>query len=116
LPSKRASRRLQDILDNIEAIERYISGMDEKTFVANDLVADAVERCLSRISEAARKLGKHAEKLMPDQPWGKIRGLGNLLRHDYDMVLRSILWEIINDNLPSLRDACREALSDLGTK
>lgn len=90
--------------------------MSDKAFVANDLVADAVERCLSRISEAARKLGRPAETLVPDQPWGKIRGLGNLLRHDYDIVLRSILWEIISDNLPSLRSACRKALSDLDRK
>jgi uncharacterized protein with HEPN domain len=34
--------------------------MNEKAFIANDLVADAVERCLSRISEAARKLGETA--------------------------------------------------------
>lgn len=87
--------------------------MNEKAFVANDLVADAVERCLSRISEAAKKLGRSAETLMPDEPWPKIRGLGNLLRHEYDIILRSVLWEIISDNLPSLRGACRKALSDL---
>lgn len=116
MPSKRASRRFQDILDNIASIERYTRGMDKEAFLTNDLVADAAERCLSRISEAARKLGKPAETLVPDQPWPKIRGLGNLLRHDYDIVLRPILWEIIGDNLPSLRDGCERALSDLNTK
>ncbi len=113
MPSKRAGRRFQDILDNIESIGRYTRGMSERKFVANDLVADAVERCLSRISEAARKLGKTAETLVPDEPWPKIRGLGKLLRHDYDIVLRSIIWEIVRDNLPSLRRACRKALSGL---
>jgi uncharacterized protein with HEPN domain len=111
LPSKRASRRLQDLLDNIDSIERYTSGMNEKTFVANDLVADAVERCLSRISEAARKLGRPAETLVPDQPWGKIRGLGNLLRHEYDTIRRSVLWEIVTDDLPSLNAACTKAIA-----
>jgi uncharacterized protein with HEPN domain len=90
--------------------------MNQEAFDSNDLVADAVERCLSRISEAARKLGKTAETLVPDQPWPKIRGLGNLLRHDYDIVLRPILWEIIADNLPSLRNACHKALADLHGK
>jgi uncharacterized protein with HEPN domain len=115
LPSERTGRRLQDILDNIDAIERYTRGMSEQTFVQNDLVADAVERCLSRISEAARKLGKTAETLIPDEPWPKIRGLGNLLRHDYEVVLRSIIWEIVSDNLSSLQKACQKALSDLGS-
>ena len=90
--------------------------MNQEAFASNDLVADAVERCLSRISEAARKLSNAAETLMPDQPWPKIRGLGNLLRHDYDIVLRPILWEIVADNLPSLRSACYNALADLDGK
>jgi uncharacterized protein with HEPN domain len=116
LPSKRAGRRLQDILDNIDLIAQYTRGMDERAFVKNSLVADAVERCLSRISEAARKLGASATTLVPDQPWGKIRGLGNRLRHDYDKVRRSILWEIVTDELPSLRKACRKALEALQSK
>ena len=62
-----------------------------------------------------RKLGKTAESLVPDQPWPKIRGLGNLLRHDYDVVLRSILWEIVADDLPPLERACRAALKALRT-
>jgi uncharacterized protein with HEPN domain len=86
LPSKRPRLRFQDIIQNVEAIERYTRGLDETGFVANDLVVDAVERCLTRISEAARKLGKSAEALAPDEPWKKIRGLGNLLRHEYDII------------------------------
>jgi hypothetical protein len=38
------------------------------------LVYDAVERCLERISEAARKLGEEAEALCPGPPWPLIRG------------------------------------------
>jgi uncharacterized protein with HEPN domain len=47
---------------------------------------DAVERCLERISEAAAKLGDLAPILMPEQPWPKIRALGNRLRHEYDAI------------------------------
>ncbi|NJO34048.1 MAG: DUF86 domain-containing protein [Rhodospirillales bacterium] len=74
--------------------------MRQGKFVAKDLVVDAVERCLSRISEAAKKLGVAAEGLAPGQPWAKIRGLGNLLRHEYDTIRRSVLWEIVTDDLP----------------
>ena len=71
---KRPRTRFQDIIYNVEAIRRYTKGLSKKTFLTNDLVVDAVERCLSRISEAARKLGKQAETLAPNQPWKKIRG------------------------------------------
>jgi len=42
----------------------------------------AVQYALLIISEAARKLGAHAESLAPGQPWPDIRGIGNLLRHE----------------------------------
>ena len=77
---------------------------------------DAVERCLSRISEAAKKLGAAAEDLAPGQPWAKIRGLGNLLRHEYDTMRRSVLWEIVTEDLSSLQNACKKALTKLPDK
>ena len=116
MPSKRASRRFQDILDNIESIQQYTRDMRQGKFVANNLVVDAVERCLSRISEAAKKLGVAAENLAPGQPWAKIRGLGNLLRHEYDTIRRSVIWEIVTDDLPSLHAACRKAIATLDSK
>ena len=75
LPSSKALRRLQDIIDNTQAIFRYTEGMDLTAFEQDRKTYDAVERCLERISEAAAKLGDMALHLMPDQPWQKIMPL-----------------------------------------
>jgi uncharacterized protein with HEPN domain len=56
LPSSRVPRRLQDIIDNAQAIFVYTDGMDLSAFEGNRLVYDAVERCLERISEAVANL------------------------------------------------------------
>jgi uncharacterized protein with HEPN domain len=50
---------------------------------------------------------------MPDQPWHKIRALGNRLRHEYDTIRQDRLWDILQIDLPALRDACEEALRRL---
>ena len=55
--------------------------MDLAAFEEDRKTYDAVERCLERISEGAAKLGDTATALMPEQPWRKIRALGNRLRH-----------------------------------
>jgi uncharacterized protein with HEPN domain len=89
-------------------------GLDENAFVASSLVVDAVERCLSRISEAAVKLGPLASELVPDQPWHNIRGLGNRLRHEYDIIDPRDLWAIVTESLPSLRAACQAVLDKPG--
>ena len=97
MPSEKPARRLEDIIENAQAIQRYVAG--------------AVQRCLERISEAAAKLGDLAPALMPDQPWQKIRALGNRLRHEYDAIREDRLWDIVQVDLPSLRAACEDGLS-----
>lgn len=87
--------------------------MDEAAFEANALVCDAVERCLERISEAVAKLGDRAPALLPTQPWQQVRAFGNILRHEYDDIVRSRLWEIVQNDLPSLAAASRAALRGL---
>src|SRR5436305_514252 len=56
LPSDKPVQRLNDILENIDWILQYTidSGLEE--FSQDRQCRDAVERCLQRISEAARKL------------------------------------------------------------
>jgi uncharacterized protein with HEPN domain len=54
-------------LHNIGRIEFYTAGMDVGAFLEDASAYDAVERCLERISEAAKKLGTFAEK--PGWAW-----------------------------------------------
>lgn len=92
MPSDKPARRLLDIIENGQAIARYTEGMDGTTFEEDSLVSDAVERCLERISEAVTKLGDQAAVLLPTQPWHKIRAFGNVLRHEYDDIIKDRLW------------------------
>ncbi|WP_072390904.1 HepT-like ribonuclease domain-containing protein [Hyphomicrobium sp. CS1BSMeth3] len=116
MPSSDPQKRFGDIVDNIDAIASYTQGMSEEDFFANRLVYDASERCLSRISEAAVKLGLLAEELAPDQPWSDIRGIGNWLRHDYPNIVKQTIWQTITEHLPPLRRSCETAIAKLRSK
>jgi uncharacterized protein with HEPN domain len=116
LPSDVPIRRLEDIIDNIERIFRYTRDYGRAEFLQDQQCQDAVERCLMRISEAARKLEGFAEMIAPDQPWSGIRAVGNVLRHEYDNVEPAIIWEIVNNEVEPLRQAIEDALSKLQTK
>ena len=113
MPSDKPARRLEDIIENVQAIQRYVAGIDVAAFVRDQKTYDAVERCLERISEAAAKLGDLAPSLMPGQPWREIRALGNRLRHEYDNIREDRLWDIVRIDLPPLCVACEEALRQL---
>jgi uncharacterized protein with HEPN domain len=104
---------LGDMLENIDRIISYVSGMDREAFQGDGRTRDAVERCLERISEVASRLGDRAAELIPGQPWADIRGMGNRLRHGYDRISFPIIWHAVQDELPSLRADVHSALSRL---
>jgi uncharacterized protein with HEPN domain len=113
VPSKHPRRRFQHILDNIEAIRDFTQGLDRQTFEADRRTVAAVERCLGRLSEAARKLDDSASAVAPGPDWDQIRGLGNRLRHEYDTVSLDVIWGIVVKHLAPLEAACRQALTTL---
>jgi uncharacterized protein with HEPN domain len=114
LPSKHdPAQSLADIIDNAERIADYIAGTSRSAFAADGKTRDAVERCLERVCEAAYRLGDRAAALMPDQPWGDIRGMGNRLRHGYDRLNLDVVWHAVHQELPGLEAAARQALQRL---
>jgi uncharacterized protein with HEPN domain len=113
LPSDKPARRLEDIVENAQAIQRYVAGMDVTAFRRDQKTYDAVERCLEWISEAVAKLGDLAPSLVLGQPWPEIRALGNRLRHEYDAIREDRLWDIVQIDLPPLCAACEDALRRL---
>lgn len=113
MPSKDPIQRFEDILENIARIEKFTAGMDLTTFVEDLKTSDAAERCLERISEAAKKLGGVAEELCPGVPWLEVRALGNLLRHEYDRIDIARVWLLIEDDLAPLKAAVQAALQKL---
>jgi uncharacterized protein with HEPN domain len=104
---------LADIIENAERVERYLTGIHRDVFAGNGLMRDAVERCMERVCEAAHRLGERAADLMPNQPWGDIRGMGNRLRHAYDRISLDVIWHAARNDLPGLAADARRALAQL---
>ena len=74
---------------------------------------DAVERCLMRLTEAAIRIGdERMARIAPDLGLHQVRGLGNMLRHQYDTLDMEQLWRTVHEALPPLREACARALAE----
>jgi uncharacterized protein with HEPN domain len=113
MPSEVPRERLQDIVTNIDRVRAHLKGMKPGAEL-DDKTRDAVERCLERISEAAKKLGPMIEERQPQVSWRGIRGLGNVLRHEYDAVDDSTIERIVEQELGPLRQACVNELAARG--
>ena len=88
-------------------------GLDRQSFAKDLRTIDAVERCLQRITEAVVKIGpERMAQISPQTPVDAVRGLGNVLRHDYDQVDLGVIYLTMRESLPELRADCLRALDD----
>ena len=111
MSSRDPVRRLREILDNVGRIRRYIAGLDAGDYAGDDKTQDAVQRCLERMSEAARKIGSALDEKYPEVEFPKLRRLGSVLRHDYDRVDIDLVWKTLQARLDRLERACRAEIA-----
>ena len=64
---------IQDIIDSIEKIEEYTTGITEDEFMKNSQVHDAVLRRLEIVGEAVKKVPPSVRGKHPQVPWKKLR-------------------------------------------
>jgi uncharacterized protein with HEPN domain len=94
--------RVNDILDAIAAVEKYVTGMTCDDFVSDRKTVDAVIRNLIIIGEAAGNIPDDICKLETEIPWSDMRTMRNFVVHEYFGVSDKILWDTIQLNLPPL--------------
>ncbi len=105
--------RLQHILDAIADIEGFTAGKAFDDYAADAMLRRAVERCLEIISEASRHIPPEAKARHPDIPWRGVADFGNVLRHGYEQVIDTRVWEIVTRDLAPLKAAVEAMLREV---
>jgi len=102
---------LGHIREAIKDIQQYAaSGRD--AFMGDRMRQDAVIRKLEVIGEAVKHLSDRTKERRPAIPWRRIAGMRDRLTHDYFGVDLSLVWVAVERELPSLRAAVEELLSE----
>ncbi len=97
--------RLQDILIATRLIASYVQGVAETEFRADIQKQDAIIRRIEIIGEAAVHLSEEARKAIPELPFRKMRGMRNIVAHDYANVDLKIVWEVATVHVPEVSTA-----------
>jgi uncharacterized protein with HEPN domain len=106
---------LDDILDAVANIERVVAGKTFHDFEGDWLLRRGVERAIEIISEASRRIPPELRALRPEIPWNDIATIGNILRHRYHSISTPIVWEVVQKDLPPLKEAVA-AIADQSTR
>ena len=94
--------RVRDILTAVLAIADYTDGMTYESFVADARTMDAVIRNLMTMGESIRWIPELILEAHPEVPWRLMRGVRNVVVHEYFGVDPSVLWETVRGDLPPL--------------
>jgi uncharacterized protein with HEPN domain len=111
--SRSRAQRIQDMLAQIAEIELFITEMDYETFSQDARTVRAVLYDLAILGESAASLLPGIEIDYPQIPWVRIRGIRNILMHEYFRVDLPIIWETIQTDLPSLAAELRIIIEQL---
>lgn len=99
------SERLDHICETIEQIEANTGGMTLDSYRADRFRQLGVERALEIISEASRHIPDDVKSQHPEIPCRRVADIGNRLRHAYHSVDAEIVWEILSNELSTLKAA-----------
>jgi uncharacterized protein with HEPN domain len=103
---------LDDIMDAVHQIRTYLADLDEEAFTKDRKTQDAVVRNLEIIGEAAGNLPEPLLKTSPEIDWRKIKGLRNILIHEYFGINLPIIWDVVQNKLGPLEAVCRRLLKE----
>jgi uncharacterized protein with HEPN domain len=90
--------------------------MDFDGFKADIRTQDAVVRNLEIIGEASGRLPDAVRQEASEIEWRKIVGIRNIPAHGYFNISLPIIWDVVQNKLDELFDACSRLVSESGDK
>lgn len=107
--------RIEDMLESIGNVQSFVADMTYDQFAGDTKTIRAAAYEIMVIGEAAAHVPDDVRERFPDIPWREMRGIRNVVVHEYFRVDLQILWKTVTQDLPSLVPALREAAAEPGT-
>ncbi len=104
--------RVEDILEACARITGYVGNLNQEKFTVDTRTVDAVIRNLTVIGEAAKHIPEEIIQRYPQTPWAEMRGIRNIVVHEYFGVSIPIIWKTVQEDIPSLIPLLQEILEE----
>ena len=102
--SKSATELLRHIFDEILFLEEKSKEMTERDFMDDPVSQRAFARSLEIIGEAAKLLPATFRSEHKEIDWKGLAGLRDRLIHHYFGVDYALVWDVITNELPKIKD------------
>ena len=105
--------RLEHIFEAIENIRTYAKGKSFDDLSSDKMCLHAIIYNFTIIGEAANMLSHEYIELHPETPWRQIIGMRNFLVHDYQNVEVSVVWNVLENELPLFAQQIEDGIKEL---
>ena len=105
--------RLKHILDAIEEIEKYLLEVNFPIFIENSMMRFACIKQMEIIGEASNHISYELKSKFADVEWSQIVGMRNVFAHEYFGIDSSLVWEIIKNDIPDLKEKIKLILQSI---
>ena len=105
---------LEDIIHCINLIYRYSEGLSKEEFYKNQEKQDVLIHRLEIMGEASKRLSDKIIDSFPDVPWKQIKGMRDVLIHQYDDIMLEIVWETVQKRIPEIEHNLRKIKNIVG--
>ncbi len=105
--------RLQHILDAIDEIHKYLIAANFAVFLENSMMRFACIKQMEIIGEASNHLSTALKSKFSDIEWAHIVGMRNVFAHEYFGIDSSLVWEIIKNDIPELKEKIEHILKSI---
>ena len=86
-----------------------------EVFCSNSTYRNAVALCLMQIGELTIKLSQEFKDGHKEIPWRAIRGMRNVVAHEYGNIDEETVWETAENGTKELKDFCMRFAMDSQT-
>jgi len=83
-----------------------------EAFDEEDFYRDGCAFYVQQIGEWVKELSEEFMHTNSQIAWRNIRGIRNIIAHAYEKVDPNVMWEIISEDLPQLKNACETLLRE----
>lgn len=99
---------IKHIIDELNFILKETDGLTLDSLLKNETLKRALLRSLEVVGEATKNLSAEFRNLHPEVQWKEIAGLRDKLIHSYFGVDWNIVWDIVKNKIPELREKLKK--------